>query len=171
MWRRCPATRGLRGSRRHRLREVVMRARPFAAAALTAALAIPAVVMADGIGPHSSWYDQHPKARKPHNDISIVVHRDKSNADVYVTNFCLGTQGSDAQAYPNGAFARGVKVRNGKIAFKGHGTIYTQTGQEKVAERFAATIKPKSATGTAKFPGKPGCGTIRFTAKLAQRTK
>ena len=149
-----------------------MDARPFAAAALTATLAIPAVVMADGLGPHTSWYDQHPKARTPHNDVSIVVHRDKSNADVYVSNFCLGTEtGEGSTKYPNNAGVRGAKVRKGKISFRRKATIFTQSGQEKVTERFAATIRPKSATGTAKFPGKPACGTISFTAKLAKRTK
>ena len=150
-----------------------MHARPFAAAAaLTAALAIPAVVIAEGLGSHASWYDQHPKARAPHNDVSIVVHRDKSNADVYVSNFCLGTEtGEGTTKFPDSAGVRGAKVRNGKISFRRKATIFTQTGQEKVTERFAATVKPKSATGTAKFPGKPGCGTISFTAKLAQRTK
>jgi hypothetical protein len=28
--------------------------------------------------------------------------------------------------------------------------------------KFAAALKPRKATGTAKFPGKP-CGTIHFT--------
>jgi hypothetical protein len=150
-----------------------MDARSFAAiAAATAALAVPAVVMADGIGPHSSWYDQHPKARKPHNDVSIVVHRDKSTADVYVTNFCLGTEsGQGTTQYPNGASALGVKVSKGKISFHRKATVYTATGQEQVTERFAAKVKSKRATGTAKFPGKPGCATISFTAKLAKRTK
>ena len=150
-----------------------MDVRPFSAvAAATAALAIPAVVMADGLGPHTSWYDQHPKARTPHNDVSIVVHRDKGNADVFVSNFCLGTEsGEGSTKFPNSAGVRGAKVRKGKISFRRKATIFTQTGQEKVTERFAATIKPKSASGTAKFPGKPGCGTISFTAKLAKRTK
>src|SRR4051794_7317140 len=149
-----------------------MHARPLAAVAAATALAIPAVVMAEGLGPHTSWYDQHPKARTPHNDVSIVVHRDKGNADVYVSNFCLGTEtGEGTTKYPNSAGTRGAKVRKGKISFRRKATIYTQTGQVKVTERFTATIKPKSATGTAKFPGKPGCKTISFTAKLAQRTK
>jgi hypothetical protein len=150
-----------------------MDARPFAAvAALGAVLAVPAAVLADGIGPHTSWYDQHPKATKPHNDVSIVVHRDKGNADVYVSNFCLGTQtGEGATAFPNSAGVRGAKVSKGKISFRRKATIFTQTGQEKVTERFVATIKPKSATGSAKFPSKASCGTISFTAKLAKRTK
>jgi hypothetical protein len=149
-----------------------MHARPLAALAAATAFAIPAVVMADGLGPHTSWYDQHPKARTPHNDVSIVVHRDKGVADVYVSNFCLGVDsGEGTTQYPNSASVRGVKVSKGKISFRRKATIYTQTGQEKVTERFAATIKPKKATGTAKFPGKPACGTISFTAKLAKRTK
>src|SRR4051794_9541499 len=150
-----------------------MHARQFAAiAAATAALAIPAVVMADGLGPHTTWYDQHPNARTPHDDVSIVVHRDKGVADVYVSNFCLGTEaGNGTMKYPNSAGVRGAKVRKGKISFRRKATIYTQTGQEKVTERFTASIKPKSATGSAKFPGKPGCKTLGFTAKLAKRTK
>src|SRR4051794_14397236 len=149
-----------------------MDARPLIVAAATAALAVPAAVaVADGLGPHTSWYDQHPKARTPHNDVSIVVHRDKSNADVYVSNFCLGTESGEGTRFPDSAGVRGVKVTKGKISFHRKATIFTQTGQEKVAERFAATIKPKSASGTAKFPGKASCGTIAFTAKLAKRTK
>ena len=101
-----------------------------------------------------------------------MVHRDKGNADVYVSNFCLGTEtGEGTTKFANSAGVRGVKVRKGKISFRRKATIYTQTGQEKVTERFTATIKPKSATGTAKFPGKPACKAISFTAKLAQRTK
>ncbi len=150
-----------------------MHARSFAAfAAAAAGLAVPAAVMAEGLGPHTSWYDQHPKARTPHNDVSILVHRDKGLADVYVSNFCLGTEsGEGTTKYPNSAGVRGAKVRNGKISFRRKATIYTQTGQKKVTERFTATIKPKSAGGTAKFPGKPGCKPIGFTAKLVQRTK
>jgi hypothetical protein len=147
-----------------------MDTRPLVVAAAAAALAIPAVVLADGLGPHSSWYDQHPKSTKPHNDVSIVVHRDKNRADVFVSNFCLGSESSNGTRFPNSAGARGVRVSRGKISFNGKATIFTAAGQEKVAERFAATIKPKSATGTAKFPGKP-CGTIQFTATLAKRTK
>ncbi|MDX6522246.1 MAG: hypothetical protein QOF08_2851 [Gaiellales bacterium] len=148
-----------------------MDARPFAFAAVTAALAIPAVVLADGLGPHSSWYDQHPKATKPMNNVSIVVHRDKNKADVFVDNFCLGSESpSGSPKYPDGAGARGLRVSKGKISYSGKATIYRQSGQEQVAMRFAATVKPKSAAGSAKFPGKP-CGTIGFTAKLAGRTK
>src|SRR4051795_5980869 len=149
-----------------------MDARPLVVAAATAALAVPAAALADGLGPHTSWYDQHPKARTPHNDVSIVVHRDKGNADVYVSNFCLGTEaGEGTTKFPNSAGVRGAKVSKGKISFRRKATIFTQDGQEKVTERFAATIKPKSATGTAKFPGKPDCKAISFTAKLAKRTK
>jgi hypothetical protein len=150
-----------------------MDARPFAAAAvLGAAFAVPAAVLADGLGPHTSWYDQHPNSTKPHNDVSIVVHRDKGNADVYVANSCLGTEtGEGTTPFPNSAGVRGAKVSKGKISFRRKATIFTQTGQEKVTEKFAATIKPKSASGSAKFPGKPACGTISFTAKLAKRTK
>jgi hypothetical protein len=36
--------------------------------------------------------------------------------------------------------------------------------------RFTAKIKPKKATGTAKFP-RASCPTIGFKAKLAKRTK
>jgi hypothetical protein len=149
-----------------------MDARPLVGAAVTVALGVPAVVLADGLGPHTSWYDQHPTARTPHNDVSIVVHRDKGNADVYVSNFCLGTEtGEGTTKFPNSAGVRGAKVSKGRISFRRKATIFTQTGQEKVTERFVATIKPKSATGSAKFPGKPKCGTISFTAKLAKRTK
>ena len=101
-----------------------------------------------------------------------MVHRDKGNADVYVSNFCLGTEtGEGTTKYPNSASVRGAKVRKGKISFRRKATIYAQAGQDEVTERFTATIKPKSATGTAKFPGKPACKAISFTAKLAQRTK
>jgi hypothetical protein len=41
---------------------------------------------------------------------------------------------------------------------------------EKLAMQFTATITSKKATGTVTFPKKP-CGTIRYTAKLAKRTK
>jgi hypothetical protein len=144
--------------------------RLFAAATATAALAIPAVVLADGLGPHSTWYDQHPKATKPMNDVSIVVHRDKKNADVFVSNFCLGTESSGGTSYPDTAGARGVPVSKGKISYDGNATVFTQTGQRQVKMRFTAKIKPKKATGTAKFPGE-SCPTIGFKAKLAKRTK
>lgn len=148
-----------------------MRTRPLVALATTVALATPAAVLAEGFGPHSSYYNQHPRATKPVNDVSIVVHRDKSNADVYVNNFCLGSQtGEGSTKYPNNASARGVKVRRGKISYRGKATIYTQSGQKHVPMRFAATIKPRKATGTAKFPGR-SCGTIDFKAKLVKRTK
>src|SRR3954454_8298722 len=119
-----------------------MHAHQFAAiAAATAALAVPAAVLADGVGPHSSYYDQHPMGRTPHNDVSIVVHRDKGNADVYVSNFCLGTEtGEGTTKFPNSAGVRGAKVRKGKISSRRKATIYTQTGQEKLTERFTATI-------------------------------
>jgi|tagenome__1003787_1003787.scaffolds.fasta_scaffold20272574_2 hypothetical protein len=147
-----------------------MDARHLAVATAAAALAVPAAVLADGLGPHTTWYDQHPHSTKPHDDVSIVVHRDKGRADVFVSNSCLGTESSNGIDYPDSAGARGVRVRHGKIAFNGKATIYRNTGQEKVAMKFAATLKPKKATGSAKFPGK-SCGTIQFTSKLAKRTK
>jgi hypothetical protein len=149
-----------------------MDARLLTAAAATAALAIPAVVLADGLGPHSTWYDEHPNSTKPVNSVSIVVHRDKGKADVFVSNSCLGSQSApnNSTQYPNSAGARGVRVSHGKISYDGNATIYLQNGQEQVKMQFAATIKPKKATGTAKFPGK-SCGTIAFKAKLAKRTK
>jgi hypothetical protein len=147
-----------------------MDARLVAAAVATAALGLPAAVLADGLGPHSTWYDQHPKATKPHDDVSIVVHRDKGNADVFVTNSCLGTDSSGGSTFPRTADVRGVKVSKGKISYNGKATIFTQTGQETVTMQFAATIKPKKATGTAKFPG-TSCGTIGFKAKFVKRTK
>jgi hypothetical protein len=147
-----------------------MDVRHLAVATAAAALVAPAAVLADGIGPHSSWYDEHPNARAPHDDVSIVFHRDKGRADVFVSNSCLGTETSNGIQYPDSAGARGVRVRHGKIAFDGKATIFRNTGQEKVAMKFAAALKPKKATGTAKFPGKP-CGTIHFTLKLAKRTK
>jgi hypothetical protein len=150
-----------------------MDARPLvAAAAVTAAFAVPAVVLADGVGPHANGYQQHPGSTKPQDDVSLVVHRDTHKADLYVNNFCLGSESSPGSStkYPNGASARGVRVRKGNISYKGSGTIFTQSGQQKVAMRFAATVKPKTASGTAKFPGTQ-CGTIAFTAKLTQHTK
>jgi hypothetical protein len=148
-----------------------MHVRPLVAVTVAAGLAIPAYALAEGIGPHASWYDENPHGTKPANDVSIVVHRDKHKADVFVNNFCLGSQTSDGTKYPNNASARGVKVRKGKIAYDGRGTIYTSDGQqERVPMRFGATITRKQATGTAKFPGTK-CGTIAFKAKLAGRTK
>jgi hypothetical protein len=150
-----------------------MGARPLvAAAAVLAAFAVPAVVLADGLGPHSSGYQQHPGSTKPQDDVQVVVHRDTHKADLYVSNFCLGSssfQGSSTK-YPNNASRRGVRVRKGKIAFKGHATIYLQDGQKQTPMRFAATVKPKTVTGTVKFPGTK-CGTIAFKAKRTQWTK
>ena len=147
-----------------------MAARPLAAVFAAAALAVPAVVLAEGIGPHSTGYQQHPGATKPENDVSLIVHRDKHNADVFVNNFCLGTaSGSGSQKYPNDAIARGIKVSHGKISYDGKATIYTQSGQRQVAMRLAAKIKPKTVKGTVKFPGTQ-CGTIAFKAKRTQRT-
>jgi hypothetical protein len=130
----------------------------------------PVVALAEGIGPHASYYDEHPHATKPVNDVAIVVHRDKHKADVFVNNFCLGSQTAGGRKYPNNASARGVKVKHGKIAYDGHGTIYTESGQRHVPMKFAATITRKKATGTAKFAG-TDCGTISFKAPLAKRTK
>jgi hypothetical protein len=150
-----------------------MRSRPLIAAAVAAALAVPAVVLADGLGPHATWYATHKTVTKPENDISIVVHRDKGKADFFVTNFCLGTeQGQQgSSSFPNTASVRGAKVKHGKISFSGKGTIFTANGQQKVTEKFTATLKPKKATGTAKFRTVQKCNPIKFTAKLAGRTK
>jgi hypothetical protein len=147
-----------------------MDARPFVVAAAIAALAVPAAVLADGLGPHANAYDQHPGSTKPQNDVSLVVHRDTHKADLYVNNFCLGSQSFQGNSYPNSAIRRAVRVRKGKISFKGHGTIYMQNSQKQVPMRFVATVKPKTVTGTAKFPGTQ-CGTIAFKATLTQRTK
>jgi hypothetical protein len=137
-----------------------------------AALAVPAVVLADGIGPHSTGYDQHPGSTKPQDDVQVVVHRDIHKADLYVNNFCLGSQSFQGSStkYPNSAIRRAVRVRKGKISFKGHATIYLQNSQKQVPMRFAATVKPKTVTGTVKFPGTK-CGTIAFKAKRTQWTK
>src|SRR5437868_3858451 len=150
-----------------------MRSRTLVAAAAAVALALPAAVLADGVGPHANWYATHKTLTKPENDISIVFHRDKGKADIFVTNFCLGTQSGQgsSNSFPNTASARGVKVKHGKISFSGKATIFTSTGQEKVTEKFAATLKPKKATGTANFPTVQKCKPIGFTAKLRQRTK
>jgi hypothetical protein len=151
-----------------------MHTRPILAIAATAALATPALVLADGLGPHSTWYDQHPSSTKPHNDVSIVVHRDKGNADIFVSNFCLGTGPggpTSSQQFPNGAGARGVRVQHGKISYDGKATLFTQNGTKDVPFKFAAKLKPKKATGTAKFPGESACKPIPFKAKLAKRTK
>jgi hypothetical protein len=147
-----------------------MDARPLVIAATAAALAVPAVVLADGIGPHSSFYDQHPHATGPGNDVSINVHRDKGNANLSVSNSCLGTSTANGMQFPNSVGAQNVRVRKGKISFNGNAMLFTSTGQEKVAMQFTATITAKKATGTVTFPKKP-CGTIRYTAKLAKRTK
>jgi hypothetical protein len=149
-----------------------MNVRPFAAAAAIASFAVPAVVLADGLGPHSSGYDQHPGSTKPQDDVSVVVHRDTHKADLYVNNFCLGSQSFQGSStkYPNGAIRRAVRVRKGKISFKGHATIYMPDSQKQVPMRFAATVMPKAVAGTAKFPGTQ-CGTIAFKATLTQRTK
>jgi hypothetical protein len=149
---------------------VVMDVRPLALAAVAAGLAVPAVVLAEGVGPHANGYSQHPRATKPGNDVSLVVHRDTSKADLYVNNFCLGSQGSGSSKYPNGAIARGVKASKGKIAYDGKATIYTADGQQTPRMKFAAAFNSKRAKGTVKFPGTQ-CGTIHFKAKLVQRTK
>ncbi len=150
-----------------------MDVRPLVAAgAVTAAFAVPAVVLAEGVGPHATGYQQHPGSTKPQNDVSLVVHRDTHKADLYVNEFCLGSQsfqGSPTK-YPNGAIRRGVRVHKGKISFKGHATIYLQKSQKQVPMRFVATVEPKTVTGTVKFPGTQ-CGTIAFKAKRTQRTK
>ena len=133
---------------------------------------MPAVVLADGIGPHSSFYGQHKTVTKPENDISLVVHRDKGKADVFVSNFCLGTQSTpNGMSFPNSAQARGVKVKKGKISYSGPATIFMQNGQQTVTMKFTATIKPKKAKGTANFPKIQQCKPISFTAKLQQKTK
>jgi hypothetical protein len=148
-----------------------MHARPLAAVAAIAALAVPAFALAEGIGPHATGYQQHPGSTKPGNGVEMIVHRDKHNADVFVDNFCLGTEsGGGSQKYPDSAIARGIQVSHGKIFYSGKATIYTQTGQRQVPMRFAARIKPKTAKGTVKFPGTQ-CGTIAFKAKRTQRTK
>src|SRR5436305_9658586 len=99
-----------------------MRTRRILAVAVTAALVTPSLVLADGIGPHTNWYDQHPNSRKPQNDVTILFHRDKHDADLFVSNFCLGTEpGGPAGSppFPNSASARGVGVKHGKISFDG----------------------------------------------------
>ena len=147
-----------------------MTTRRLAAASAVAVVAIPALALAEKLPPHSSYYDQHAHQTKPVNDVSLLVYRNKGNADIYVYNFCLGSQTNGGQKYPNTAGARGVKVRKGKIAYDGKGTIYTPDGQKHVAMKFTATVGRKKTTGTAKFPG-TSCGKIAFTAKLVARTK
>jgi hypothetical protein len=148
-----------------------MNARLLAAGVLAAAV-FPAAVLADGIGPHSSDYEQHAPSPKPQNDVSIVVDRAKHRANMFVSNFCLGSQsgGPGSQSFPNEASATGIRVRHGRFSFNGKATMFTQNGQKRLPARFAATIKPKKATGTARFPG-TSCKTIGFTAKLFRRTK
>jgi hypothetical protein len=143
----------------------------FAAASAVAVVAIPALALAEQLPPHSSYYDQHANQTKPVNDVSLLVYRKQGKADVYVYNYCLGSQsGEGGQKYPNTAGARGVKVHKGKIAFDGKATIYMPNGQKHVAMKFKAKVERKKATGTAKFPG-TSCGTVAFKAKLVSRTK
>lgn len=149
-----------------------MGVRPLVAAvAVSAAFAVPAIVLAD-VGPHANAYAQHPGAGTSRDNVELVVHRDTQKADLYVTNFCLGSEsfpGSPGKE-PHQASARGVQVHKGKVSYKGNGTISTPNGEQQVAMQFVATIKTKSAKGTAKFPGTQ-CGTISFKAKLTKRTK
>jgi hypothetical protein len=144
--------------------------RSLFAAAATAALVVPALALAEGIGPHATGYEQHPGSTKPQNDVSIIVHRDTSTADLFVNNFCLGSSSGGSTKYPDSVSERGVKVSHHKIAFHGKATKYTAEGQEQLAMRFAATVGRKRVKGTVKFPG-TSCGTIHFKAKRTQRTK
>src|SRR3954469_8795802 len=97
-----------------------MTTRRFAAVSAVAVVAVPALALAEELPPHSSYYDQHAHQTKPMNDVSLLVHCNKGNADLYVNNFCLGSQsGEGGPKYPNSASARGVKVHKGKISFDG----------------------------------------------------
>jgi len=145
--------------------------RPLVAAGgVTAAFAVPAAVVAS-IGPHTSVYEQHPGSGYPGNNVALIVHHDTGKADLFVSNFCLGVKRSSGiRKEAQQAIARGVRVHQRKILYTGNATITTAMGPRKITMRFGASIRPKTAVGTARFANKR-CSVISYKAKLTQRTK
>lgn len=147
------------------------------AIATTAALALPAVAIADAIAPHSSFYSQHPMTpgAKPSNNVTVYLHRNTGKVLVGIGNFCLGSTllsgpGVKPTRYPDSASVQ-TRVRGGRMSFRGMATVYAgQTHSRRVRTIFAAKMTAKAVTGSAKFPGTK-CGTIRFVAHLRERTK
>lgn len=150
--------------------------RRLLAGSVAVALALPAVALADRIGPHSSLYNQHPlTSRKPSNNVQVLVHRNTGKTLVDVANFCLGSQlisgpGIPATRYPNSA-SISPRLRSGRLAFNGKASEYQgQTSTKKVRMIFSARVTSKKVIGYAKFPGTK-CETIHFVAPLRERTK
>ena len=146
---------------------VIMSTRKGLAIAIAAALAVPAIALAE-VGPHSTWYAVHKTTNGRQNNINIVYQRNNGRADVNGVNSCLGTstpQGSKT-AYPNSFDAYPVAVKHGKIAFQGRATVYIGMNKTRPRMIFSATLKPNKAVGQVSFPGTK-CGTIHFTAPVA----
>jgi hypothetical protein len=152
-----------------------MRHRRLVSGLLAVVLALPALALADRIGPHSSLYNQQPLSnRKPSNNVQVTVHRNTGKTLVDVANFCLGSQvisgpGAPATRYPYSA-SISPDLRHGTLAFNGNAAEYRgQTSPKKVRMIFSAHVTSKKVTGYAKFPGTK-CGTIHFVAPLRERT-
>jgi hypothetical protein len=132
------------------------------------ALALPAAALAD-IGPHSSLYDQGKlRAGEQKPNVSVLVDRRRQTATVDVQNYCLGAQYDGGQRFPRTAEVT-VHVRHGKLEFRGKARLFAKPRSTLVAGTVVATIKPKRASGYARFPSTK-CGTIRFVAPLVERT-
>jgi hypothetical protein len=154
-----------------------MRARSAAALAVVAVGAVAAPAFAQQLGPHTTWYDQHPNASRPANDISIMYSRSRGTAQLSVTNFCLGSTPGQGQGqgqgqgsrYPFTASVARAPVHRGRIAYSGRATEYAGQGVSHVSIRLTASLQAHRAIGKVSFRG-TRCGTIDFVAKLAGRT-
>ncbi len=142
-----------------------MRVRPLICVGAVAALAVPAVALAEGLAPHSSYYNQHPYAKRVTNDVSLVVQRKRGKATVFVSNACLGRFGNAIGS----ANVSSVSVHRGKLAYHGKAFEYNATGSQKVSVAVSGTVTKKKASGKVTFPGTK-CGTIHFVAKLVSST-
>jgi hypothetical protein len=143
-----------------------------AAVAAVAAITIAVPTLAQAFAPHTTWYQQHPNSSRPRDNVSIIWTRNRGSADLYVTNFCLGSapgQGQGANRYPFSAEVATAPVHGAAISFAGRAREYAGQGVSHVTMHFSARLMSSGATGSISFPG-TRCGTISFAAKLAGRT-
>jgi hypothetical protein len=134
---------------------------------LLSVVAVPAIAVADGLPPHSSYYAEHHHYAGKGSNVEVVVNRSTNRATIYASDNCLGTQGG----YTQQATVRGAVVRDGKLHYDGKANVYSQTGTMKVTLKLVATVTSQRVTGTVNFPDTSGCSRRSFTAGLVSKTK
>ena len=143
-----------------------MRGRSIAAVGLVA-IAVPAIAVAEGLPPHSSYFSEHAKYSGHGSNVGFLVRWRANDADIYASDNCLG----ESNGYANEAMIRGVKMRNDRLNFNGKATVYEQTAMLHVAMRLSSKVSDKKITGTIAFPKTAGCSERSFTAHVTSSRK